>query len=182
MSMSSENDAKLRTLSAFLKIYPSSRLDEEGLTIYLLMLADVSAAELSVVMQKIARHSKFFPAVSEILDTVSHLRQFINPAGRIPSADEAWYEVMSQIQQAYPYKQPSFSTPEIRKAVHYIGWSMICETPAGDMSIVRAHFRDIYQNMLQRGKDEQETRAILAALPAGNKGDIVRRALATKTM
>ena len=144
MSMSSENDAKLRTLSAFLKIYPSSRLDEEGLTIYLLMLADVSAAELSVVMQKIARHSKFFPAVSEILDTVSHLRQFINPAVRIPSADEAWYEVMSQIQQAYPYKQPIFSTPEIRKAVHYIGWSMICETPAGDMSIVRAHLRDIY--------------------------------------
>ena len=79
MSMSSENDAKLRTLSAFLKIYPSSRLDEEGLTIYLLMLADVSAAELSVVMQKIARHSKFFPAVSEILDTVKQLRQFINP-------------------------------------------------------------------------------------------------------
>ena len=74
------------------------------------------------------------------------------------------------------------STPEIRKAVHYIGWSMICETPAGDMSIVRAHFRDIYQNMLQRGKDEQETRAILAALPAGKKGDIVRRALAAKTM
>ncbi len=182
MSMSSENDAKLRTLSAFLKIYPSSRLDEEGLTIYLLMLADVSAAELSVAMQKIARHSKFFPAVSEILDTVKQLRQLINPAGHIPSADEAWYEVMSQIQQAYPYKQPSFSTPEIRKAVHYIGWSMICETPAGDMSIVRAHFRDIYQNMLQRGKDEQETRAILAALPAGKKGDIVRRALAAKTM
>lgn len=182
MSMSSENDAKLRTLSAFLKIYPSSRLDEEGLTIYLLMLADVSAAELSVAMQKIARHSKFFPAVSEILDTVKQLRQLINPSGRVPSADEAWYEVMGQIQQAYPYKQPSFSTPEIRKAVHYIGWSMICETPAGDMSIVRAHFRDIYQNMLQRGKDEQETRAILAALPAGKKGDIVRRALAAKTM
>ena len=58
MSMSRENDAKLRTLSAFLKIYPSSRLDEEGLTIYLLMLADVSAAELSVAMQKIASHSK----------------------------------------------------------------------------------------------------------------------------
>ena len=56
MSMSRENDAKLRTLSAFLKIYPSSRLDEEGLTIYLLMLADVSAAELSVAMQKIAQH------------------------------------------------------------------------------------------------------------------------------
>ena len=182
MSMSSENDAKLRTLSAFLKIYPSSRLDEEGLTIYLLMLADVSATELSVVMQKIARHSKFFPAVSEILDSVESLRNTANPARRIPSADEAWHEVIRQMQESYPYKKPHFSTPAIRQTVRNMGWTLICTTQVGDINIVRAQFRDIYRTILRREQIDLENRSLLDALPAGKKGDIVRKALAGKTL
>lgn len=53
-------------------------LDEEGLTIYLLMLADVSTAGLSVAMQKIAQHNKFFPCRLRNFDTVGkQLRQFM---------------------------------------------------------------------------------------------------------
>ena len=182
MKMNSENEKKLQTLSAFLKLYPSNKLDEEGLTMYLLMLSEVSAAELQIAMQKIARHSKFYPAVAEILDAVDRLRQTLNPACHVPSVDEAWYEVTRQMQIAYPYKKPIFSTPEIAEAVRNMGWSMICETPCSDMNIVRAHFRDIYQNMLQRGQDKRETRAIMAAIPAGKRGEIVRLALAGKAM
>lgn len=182
MKMSTENENKLQTLSAFLKIYPSSRLDEEGLTMYLLMLSEVSASELQIAMQKIARHNKFYPAVAEILDTVERLRQTLNPASHVPSVDEAWHEVARQMQIAYPYKKPVFSTPEIAEAVRNMGWNMICETPCSDMNIVRAHFRDIYQNMLQRGQDKRETCAIMAAIPAGKRGEIVRLALAGKAM
>lgn len=180
MSMTARDEEKLKILTAFLKLYPSSRLDKEGLTMYLLMLYDVSAGELIVAMQEIARHSKFYPSVSEILDTIEALRGVVDPSRRVPSADEAWYEVTRQMQEAFPYKAPRFSTPEIAATVRNMGWRMICMTPTRDMNIVRAHFRDIYQNMLRRAQGEKETRAILASLPANKP--IILKLIAGKSM
>lgn len=177
MKMSPENEKKLKILTAFLKIYPSSRLDEQGIVMYLRLLSSVSAAELQIAMQKIARNCKFFPSVAEIIQSVEQIRQALNPASRIPSVDEAWGEVTIQIREAYPYRKPKFSTQEITDTVRNMGWSMICETPTGDMNIVRAHFRDIYQNMLKRKRERAETNAILEALPEGKRGDIIRNLL-----
>ena len=63
-----------------------------------------------------------------------------------------------------------------------MGWTLICTTQVGDINIVRAQFRDIYRTILRREQIDLENRSLLDALPAGKKGDIVRKALAGKTL
>ena len=165
MKISSESDAKLKILTAFLKAFPASKLDKEGLFIYVVMLRDVSSTELQLAMEKSVRSMKFYPSISEIVELVESLRAAIDPSLHIPSVDEAWGEVVHEIQCAFPYKSPVFSTSAIADTVKRMGWTMICMTEEGNMNITRAQFRDIYTSILRREKAKRENDRLLAALP-----------------
>lgn len=164
-TMKPENREKLKVLMAYEKVYPSGKMSVEKRIMYLTLLTDILPEELTLAMQKLVRTQTFYPAVAEIVQAVESIRDTVNPEEHVPTAEEAWFEVMSEVRKCYPYAKPCFSTAEIAQTVHYIGWTVLAETPASSLSIVRAHFRDTYNNMLKRKKGEEENIALLLAMP-----------------
>lgn len=171
--MKPENEAKLKILIASEQFFATktAMTEEEQQArmnkrlLYLKMLTDVMPEELALAMRKIVRQQTFWPSVAEILAAVESIRDTVNPELHVPTADEAWREVMQQVRDCYPYKTATFSTPEIRKAVNCIGFAVIAETPLSSLNITYAQFRDTYNNMLRRKKSEEENLTLLAAMP-----------------
>lgn len=162
-----ENVEKSKLLLAYKKIFPSCKLDQEGIALYVVMLRDVSLNELRHALLVLSERMDFFPSVAQIRKQVVEVREILHPELRVKNADEAWREVMEQMKAAFPYKSPEFSTEEIRETVKTLGWMAICETSTDKLGITRAHFRDIYSRIIQRKQDRKENLRILASVPKG---------------
>lgn len=162
-----ENIEKSKLLSAYKKIFPSCKLDQEGIALYVVILSDVSLAELRHAMIMLSDKTDFFPSVAQIRKQVMEVREVLHPELHVKTADEAWREVMEQMKAAFPYKSPKFSTEEIKETVKTLGWMAICETSTDKLGITRAHFRDTYSSIVQRKRDRKENLRILASAPKG---------------
>lgn len=158
---------KTNSLIAYKILFPSCKLDEDGIAIYISILSDVSADELNFALKKLVSKINYFPTVAEIRTEVNLLRETLNPDLHVKTADEAWREVIEQMKAAFPYKSPHFSTDAIRETVKTLGWMVICETSSDKMGITRAQFRDIYNGLIKRKADREENLKIIASMPAG---------------
>lgn len=96
------------------------------------------------------------------------------------SLDEAWNEVQRQMEEAFVYKKPVFSTPEIEKAALAMGWIGICNTPTDQIGTARAQFLKLYASVLGRNKDKQINDRVIGIM-GGDKaikqlaGDVSKR-------
>ena len=115
------------------------------ITLWATMLYDTPYEIAEKAIRKILMTScKFWPAVSEIIDTIKGFGE-----DKLPSPEEAWLEVVKKVNR---YKTPEWSCPEIGQAVTAIGYLNICdsETPG----VERAHFMRIYEAYKHRSEDE----------------------------
>lgn len=168
---------KLQLLTAYLTIFPSCKLDAQGIAMYTMLLSDVSLDELKIAMLKISNENKFYPTIAEIKEKIKSIHEILNPDQHIKTADEAWREVLQQMRLAFPYKSPEFSTEEIQDAVRTLGWMVICETSSDKMGITRAQFRDIYNNIIRRKEEREENLKIISAMPKRLENSTLKKLL-----
>lgn len=168
----SEINPVLKILSAYRKVFPQSKIDEEGLALYVALLKPLSLAEVSAAMAKLAITCKFFPSVAEIFEAAGDVRRTAQNS-QVPSVDEAWNEVLHQVHDAFIYQQPKFSTREIEQAALHMGWTALCNLGARDINTSRAQFRDIYTDILRRKKNKAQNEAILRRMPAQHVQQLV---------
>jgi len=159
-----EIDPVVKILSTYLKAFPQSKLDDEGLALYVTLLKPLPPAAISAAMAKLAMTHTFFPAVAEIFEAAKSIKTTA-VGNEVPSVDEAWREVIRQVHDAFVYKEPVFSTPEIKRAALNMGWTSLCYLPAKDMNTARAQFRDIYNGILSRKKETAQNVAVLDMMP-----------------
>ena len=78
---------------------------------------------------------------------------------------------------AFVYKKPVFSTPEIESAVNSFGWIALCTSLEKDMPIVRAQVRQFYENACKRKAEADMNGYVLGTKPEGfiQAGDILIR-------
>jgi len=136
-----------------------------------LMLSDLDAVVAKAAIIKVCRDSKFFPSVAQIVAAANELDPRIE---KLPTAAEAWEEVVRLIQNVGPYRAPSYSCDTVKRAVRAIGWQQLCmgENPEAD----RAHFLRLYESMRSRYSEDRENEKVLAL---SGMGDVVA-ALAAK--
>ena len=130
---------------------------------YVNVLSDIPTGILSKVCRKMILESKFLPSVAEIVEASRSLIGSMDESQRVKPWAEAWQEIEHQLQTAFVYDKPVFSTPEIEKAVKCYGWHELCETPSKDFRIAKAQLRDMYSQVCARAKEESVNKFVLGA-------------------
>lgn len=121
-----------------------------------LMLADIPFVVAKAAVIKVCRESKFFPSVADIVEAAQELDP---EKEKLPTAAEAWEEVVQLIIDYGPYCAPAYSCDLVRRAAQAIGWLQLCTGDNAEAD--RAHFLKIYESMRSRHKDQRENKKAL---------------------
>lgn len=126
--------------------YPNFNLTKQTIAVYARVLQDVPDEVLEAAALDAVSRSKFFPTIAELRESA-----YMISANRlaVPSAFEAWDEVVHQIRDVGSYGEPVFSHPWIGTAIRQIGgWRNICQS---ENSIAdRARFFECYADAERR--------------------------------
>lgn len=135
--------------------YPNYKLTETAVNIYARVLVDlpddlVEAAAINIMSSPGA----FFPTVGDWRNAALDLQW--NELG-IPSAFEAWEEVIREVRRCGDYyrwtlaqgrKDPVWSTPLVERAVECVGYREIHESE--NLSFIQNHFYKTYDALKNR--------------------------------
>ena len=154
----------IQLLTPYLMAFPQSKMNDGSLIIYAKALSPLSIVEIDAAMLKLMQTNKFFPAVAEIFQAAKSIKTTATNA-EVPGVDEAWREVIQQVHDAFVYREPVFSTPEIKRAALNMGWTSLCYLETDQMNTARAQFRDIYNGILGRQKEKAQNVAVLDMMP-----------------
>lgn len=148
-----EKQKRLGVISTLFGAFGQSS-DVNRIKIYLRATSEVPVKLLEKACMKILIECKFLPTISEIVEASRALVGEMDENKRVKTWDEAWAEI-EKAMYATPWgKIPSFSTPEITKAVNSFGWNALQETLMTDMPTVRAQIRRMYDDICKRSKEQ----------------------------
>lgn len=162
--------AKLATMIA--AAYPSWKPTDSTMRLYAKMLEPFEAglAERAVT-ELLYTPREFAPAIGTLAAAITILG--LKDAGQYLSPEDAWLEATLQVRSVGYYRQPSFSTPALERAIEAIGWRTFCESE--NIEATRAHFFRIFDSMQSgqvRHAVAQITGTDVAALPSPEKKEI----------
>lgn len=139
-----------RILGGLAVLYPRYTLTEATITAYHRILEDLPVELLDAAAAHLGAESTFFPAAAELRKAAFAL---LEQAQAVPSAWDAWEEVMKSFGPCGRYRAPQWRHPLIGRAVDAIGgYVALCDstnTPAD-----RARFIQAYEALLRRAQDE----------------------------
>jgi len=129
--------------------YPRQSVPKETNSVYAELLHDIDDALLITAAKQHAASSKWFPSVAELRGVALEIQARANG---LPTAAEAWGEVMTQVRARGYYGSPVFSHRLIGQAVDGLGgWKGLC---ASDNQVAdRAHFLRIYESLFKHDRD-----------------------------
>ena len=133
-----------------LRSLPGKEFNEMMLEIWYEVLSDIENSDFEKAVMWHMRNSKYRPTPAEIREAV---RTLVAPA---KTGDEAWGEVLKAISRYGSYSEPEFSDPITALAVERIGWLSICRSNESDLPIIRAQFRNLYNNIKENQKTNIE--------------------------
>ncbi len=134
--------------------YPNWNVTPYTVEVYYQDLKDIPTDELMVAAQycrtSTTRDQRFAPSAGEIRGAVTELRR---SAMNIPSAYDAWQEVMRGMVERIGYDAPEWSSPLIDRVVKSLGWRNLCmsENQVAD----RARFIQAFEQLIERAEKEQ---------------------------
>lgn len=171
----------VKLLTPYLTVYPACKLEASGLMLYARALQDVPLDELDAAMVRLMRTNKFFPSVAEILDAVKTTREVISGEDQ-GGAGAAWHEAMELVKRVGPYRQWTYSSPAVERAVKHFGKIELCTLEEDAVNTARAQFMRIYNAEADRDRQREEVRATLKAMPGNRAMDLVKRLSDSKSM
>ena len=136
----------LEVLTVLSAAFPQFKLAEATVRVYTRVLADIDDKLIEAAAYDCLARCRFFPSVAELRDAAHAIA-----APALPSAFEAWEEVLRQIRDVGAYRTPTFTDPRIEAAVRQVGgWSMLCRSE--NVAADRARFLEAYDRA-QRAED-----------------------------
>ena len=155
-----DNTTNAKIIASMFACYGQGQ-DGVRIAAYTNLLSDLPTDILSKVCRKLTLEAKFLPSVAEIVEASRSLMGSLDESQRVKTWAEAWNEIEKQMQDAFVYAKPKFSTPEIERAVKMYGWHELCETPSKDMRIAKAQLRDMYHEVCEKAKEDSVNKFVL---------------------
>lgn len=141
-------------------------------------LADLAPAALEAAVLAHISTNKWFPTIAELREATLAML----PGQGIPTATEAWGEVMHAFEMVGYYHTPEWSHPAIAKTVDAMGWQQLCLSENGMAD--RAHFIKLYEVYVKRVRDDSlmlpEAKRLKGELQAGDLGVGIRSLVEAK--
>ena len=129
--------------------YPRQVIPKETGKVYRELLLDIDDNLLTIAAKQHAASSKWFPSVAELRGVALEMQARANG---LPTAAEAWHEVMGQVGAHGYYGSPQFSHRLVQQAVDGLGgWKTLCAS--NNQVADRAHFLRIYESLAKRDQD-----------------------------
>lgn len=138
---------------------------------YAIALSDLDFGALSAGVTRCLQTKTFFPSIPEIREAANNMTEYVMGTG-MKSPDEAWKEVQQQMQEAFVYKKPAFSTTEIEQAALAMGWISLCETPTDVIGVARAQFLKMYDSVCSRKRERKINDQVLQSMESPVSGFI----------
>ena len=171
--MKKEHETEIiMTLTPYLLAFPQSKMTAEGLVIYAKALSSLSIAEINAAMLKLMRTCKFFPTVAEIFEQATVMKDFAS-GKEIPSPDEAWAEVQSEVRRKHLYREWEYSCPEVKAAAEHFGKFELCNLKVDEVNTARAQFMRIYKAVVERARDKKANWQVMKSLPQSQARELV---------
>lgn len=132
----------------------SNTPETEKLKGYALELRRYAPDLVNGALTALSRKKVFFPSISEIHAECEALYTRITGEGST-SWEEAWEEVMNCVRRyGYANGLDKITNPTAKEAVKYM-WRELCYGQESDNDIKRAQFRNSYEGLVSRKKDER---------------------------
>jgi len=142
-----------KILGVLVDMFPRIKLEQRTVEAYHLILGDLNADLLKAATLEIgAQDRAFFPSAGE-LRTVAF--ELLDRQRGIPTAGEAWAEVLKRLNWYEPPTPEDFSHPAIYDALNGIGGNRyLAHTPEAMLYTARARFFETYQALLKRERED----------------------------
>lgn len=161
--MTKEEFAKI--VAALKTYYPSQNLipNNQALELWYMQLADIDYQAMSVAVNKWVATNKWSPTIADLREQAKSV-----VSGDIPDWNSAYEEVRANIRR-YGYYEAEEGLKHLSditlETVRSIGYTEMCLSE--NRAAIRANFRDIYNRLAERKRQED-------ALPIGLKNAIAR--------
>lgn len=154
-----ERAQTMKLLMTMLKIFPESKLDTDGLALYVIALDDMSYDEVKAGVNMLLQTKKdFYPKPAEIREAAEKVVQHVTNSDK-PTPGEAWKDALRYAHARGPYdaRPYKFISDEVKQAVERFGRTSLWTMETKDEGTHRAQFMKIYGQILDA---ERETRVI----------------------
>ena len=126
--------------------FPNREIPAATVKVYVSHLSGISAHLLATAVDELIQTSVFFPTIAELRKAAAQAK-----LGNVPSAEEAWSEVLSVMRNAGHDFQPEFSHRAIDRAVRDVGgWRFLCSSER--LSFERTHFLKTFKDLVNRAE------------------------------
>ena len=145
--------------------FPKATIANNNATTYADFIKDLPYETTKQAIYGIIATATFFPSIAEIRAAVNDA---VNPA---KSAEEAYTELNEKVRLYGHYGVPRpdggydpvpWSSTNIAAAIETIGYLNICQTPEKQDRILFAQFRDAYNNLATRSREQSIVAPLLA--------------------
>lgn len=139
----------LRTYFPKEKILPN----QQAVELWYRQLYDIDYRIAEIVLNKWVSNNKWSPSIADIREQAVEVTN-----GRDKDWGEAWEDVMKNIRKFGYYRAEeavaAFTDDLTRETVRRLGYTNLCLS--SDITIDRANFRMIYENLAQRQKSDRQ--------------------------
>ena len=143
-------------LAAAIKTYYSKEKDllpnQAAMELWYKQLCDIPFPVAEAALDKWAQTEKWSPSIAELREMAATVSN-----GEIPDWGEGWEKVLKAIRTHGMYNISGALAsldPMTRQAVERVGFREICLSE--NISVERANFRMVYENLAERKKTEQQ--------------------------
>lgn len=158
-----------KILAVLEDLYPRFKLEARVVEAYYAILKDLPVDLLKAAALQIGATSKWFPAASELRSAAFDL---VEHEDGVPTAGQAWGEVVRKIGTDGYIRTPEFSHPLVGDAVEAVGgWRELCF--GTNFVADRARYLQVYEALVKRQRFTvamlPEVREVAARLSADRK-------------
>lgn len=146
------NTTTLKAIGLFNLSY-RTEFDDERLDFYVRMLADIHSVTLEKACENLICTSKFLPTIAEIREECEKISAVVNNRKTEIDYSEAWRLVMHAAdKKGHDYGLQTLP-PMVRTAADRLGWHDICYGDLGNLSTMKAQFRNIYNILIEQERE-----------------------------
>lgn len=158
----------VRLLRQYFQAFPKAEMPDSAWAMYGRALSPLTLEEINAAMLKLLRTAKFWPSVAEIFEAAKSVTETAQEIG-LPTAAEAWEEVIAQARKNGLYRKWEYSCPEVEAALKAFGKEELCMTETAQVNTSRAQFMRMYKEICERKTEIRENNAVLDMLPTARK-------------
>lgn len=163
MAMTVEQAKKIHMITAMMKLFSNSRIDDGSTELLNEVVASLSLAEVKAAVLKLTRTSHYAPTVADVFDAAQELRDEASGITRL-TGGEAWQKVLEEVRSKGRGEKWVITEATARAVEQMGGKYFLCMMEESKLDSARRDFIRLYDAETTKSRNKQANRAVLKQL------------------